>query len=82
MTPTIQLAVRIAILWAAGFLVAVVLRALLSTESGLTFTGSKTTLFVAYGRLGFWASMLAALTGTGLVVVRAMLLDVGWSSMR
>jgi hypothetical protein len=82
MAMTIQLAFRIAIVWAAGILLAVVVHALLPGESGLTFTGSKTTLFVPYDRLGFWTCLLAALTVTGLVVIRAMLLDIGWNSVR
>jgi hypothetical protein len=82
MALTVQLAFRIAIVWAAGILVAVVVRALLPTGTGLTFTGSKTTLFVPYDRIGFWTCMLAALTVTGLVVIRAMLLDIGSNSIR
>jgi hypothetical protein len=78
MAPTIQLAFRIAIVWVAGILVAVVVRALLPGGTGLTFTGSRTTLFVSYDRIGFWTCMLAALTVTGLVVIRAMLIDIGW----
>jgi hypothetical protein len=79
---TIQLAFRIAIVWAAGILLAVAVHALLPGESGLTFTSSKTTLFVAYDRLGFWACLLAALAVTVLVVIRAMLHDIGWNSVR
>jgi hypothetical protein len=79
---TIQLAFRIAIVRAAGILLAVAVHALLPGESGLTFTGSKTTLFVAYDRLGFWACLLAALAVTVLVVIRAMLHDIGWNSVR
>jgi hypothetical protein len=82
MVLTIQLAFRIAIVWAAGILVAVVVRALLPGETGLTFTGSKSAFFVPYDRLGFWTCMLAALTVTGLVVIRAMLVDIGLNSVR
>ena len=78
MAPTIQLAFRIAIVWVAGILVAVAVRAMLPDGTGLTFTGSKSTLFVPYDRLAFWTCMLAALTVTGLVVIRAMLLGIGW----
>jgi hypothetical protein len=79
MALTVQLAFRIAIVWVAGILVAVAVRALLPAAAGLTFTGSKTTLFVPYDRIGFWTCMLAALTVSGLVVIRAMLLDIGWN---
>jgi hypothetical protein len=82
MALTIQLAFRIAIVWVAGILVAVIVRALLPSATGLTFTGARTTLFVAYDRLGFWTCMLAALTVTGLVVIRSMLLDIGVSTIR
>ena len=73
MALTVQLAFRIAIVWVAGILVAVAVRALLPAASGLTFTGSKTTFFVPYDRIGFWTCMLAALTVSGLVVIRALL---------
>jgi len=79
MALTTQLAFRIAIVWSAGILLAVVVRALLPGAAGLTFTGARTTLFVPYERIGFWTCMLAALTVTGLVVIRAMLLDIGWN---
>jgi hypothetical protein len=32
--------------------------------------------------MGFWTCLLAAVTVTGLVVIRAMLADVGWQSLR
>jgi hypothetical protein len=79
MALTVQLAFRIAIVWVAGILVRVAVRALLPAGSVFTFTGSRTTLFVPYDRIGFWTCMLAALTVTGLVVIRAMLLDIGWN---
>ncbi|MGA3049088.1 MAG: hypothetical protein ABSD67_20810 [Terracidiphilus sp.] len=82
MALTIQLGFRIAIVWAAGILLAVAVRASLPSGSGLTFPGQKATLFVPYDRLGFWTCMLAAFTVTGLVVIRAMLLDIGWTSVR
>ena len=81
MALTIQLAFRIALVWAAGILLAVVVRALLPGEVGLTFTGVKSTLFVPYNRLGFWTCLLAALTVTGLVVIRAMLSDLVGGSL-
>jgi hypothetical protein len=79
MALTVQLAFRIAIVWVAGILVGVAVRALLPAGSGFTFTGSRSTLFVPYDRIGFWTCMLASLTVTGLVVIRAMLLDIGWN---
>ena len=82
MALTIHLAFRIAIVWAAGILVAVAVRALLPTGTGLTFAGSKTALFVPYDRIGFWTCILAALTVNALVVIRAMLLDFGWNSIQ
>jgi hypothetical protein len=82
MALTIQLAFRIAFVWAAGILLAVVVRALLPGEAGLTFTGVRSTLFVPYNRLGFWTCLLAALTVTGLVVIRAMLSDIIGSPVR
>ena len=79
MALTIQLAFRIAIVWVAGILLAVAVRAMLPGGTGLTFTGSRTTLFVPYDRIGFWTCILATLTVTALVVIRAMLLDIGWN---
>ncbi len=80
MDQTFQLAFRIAIVWAAGFLVAVAVRALLPDQNGFTLVGHEGTLFIPFSRIGFWTCMLAALTVTGLVVLRALLADVGWSS--
>jgi hypothetical protein len=75
-----QLAFRIAIVWAAGFILAVAVRALLPDQAGFTVAGSQTTLFLPFSRIGFWTCVLAALTVTALVVIRAMLLDLGWAS--
>jgi hypothetical protein len=77
MDQTIQLAFRIALVWAAGFLLAVAVRALLPDQSGFTLTGSHGTMFLPYSRVGFWTCLLAALTVTALVVCRAMLADFG-----
>jgi hypothetical protein len=82
MALTFQLAFRIALVWAAGILLAVAVRALLPGEAGLTFTSVKTTLFVPYNRIGYFACLLASLTGTGLVVLRAMQLEFGWRPLR
>lgn len=75
MAQTLQLAFRIAFVWAGGFLLAVAVRAILPDQSGLTFAGKETTVFLPYSRIGFWTCILAALTVTALVVCRAMLAD-------
>lgn len=82
MAQTLQLAFRIAFVWAGGFLLAVAVRAMLPDQSGLTFTGKQTTIFLPYSRIGFWTCLLAALTVTGLVVFRAMFSDFTGSSLR
>ncbi len=80
MDQTILLAVRIALVWAAGFLVAVAVRALLPSHAGITLTGHQGTLFVPFNRIGFWTCLFAAVTVTALVVGRAMLADIGWKA--
>ncbi|HVZ84282.1 MAG TPA: hypothetical protein VG893_11455 [Terracidiphilus sp.] len=82
MDQTLQLAFRIALVWAAGFLVAVAVRALLPSHAGLTLTGRAGALFIPFSRIGFWTCMLAALTVTALVVLRAAAADIGWTSFR
>jgi hypothetical protein len=82
MAQTLQLAFRIAFVWAGGFLLAVAVRALLPDQSGLTFAGKQTALFLPYSRIGFWTCLLAALTVTGLVVFRAMFSDFGSGPVR
>jgi len=82
MAQTLQLAFRIAFVWAGGFLLAVAVRAMLPDQSGLTFTGKQATVFLPYSRIGFWTCLLAALTVTGLVVIRAMFSDFSGSSVR
>lgn len=82
MAQTLQLAFRIALVWAAGFLLAVAVRALLPDKIGIPFYGSEPNLFVPYSRIGFWTCLLAALTVTGLVVIRAMLADFGVRPMQ
>jgi hypothetical protein len=79
---TFQLAFRIAIVWAAGFLLAVAVRALLPDQLGFTFTQAQATHFVSFSRLGFWTCLLAALTVTALVVFRAMISDLGAGSLQ
>ncbi len=82
MAQTLQLAFRIAFVWAGGFLLAVAVRALLPDQSGLTFAGKQAALFLPYSRIGFWTCLLAALTVTGLVVFRAMFADFGSGAIR
>jgi hypothetical protein len=82
MAQTLQLAFRIAFVWAGGFLLAVAVRALLPDQSGLTFTGKQATVFLPYARIGFWTCLLAALTVTGLVVWRAMYADFSTTTVR
>ncbi len=82
MAQTLQLAFRIAFVWAGGFLLAVAVRAMLPDQSGLTFAGKDSTLFLPYSRIGFWTCLLAALTVTGLVVFRAMMADFATSGVR
>jgi len=77
---TLQLTFRIAIVWAGGMLLAVIVRALMPEKVGLTLTGTQSTLFVSFSQVGFWTCILAALTVTVLVVFRAMLADIGWGS--
>ena len=73
---TVQLAFRIAFVWAAGLLLAVAVRALLPDGAGLTFTTARAAVYIPYSRLGFWTCIWAAVTVTVLVVIRAMLADL------
>ena len=82
MAQTVQLAFRIALVWAAGFLLAVAVRAMLPDKSGINLYGNSGAVFVPYSRVGFWTCLLAALTVTALVVIRAMLVDFGLRQMR
>ena len=79
---TLQLSFRIAIVWAAGFLIAVAVRALLPDASGINLTGKEGALFIPFSRMGFWTCVMAALFVTALVVGRAMLADIGWNTFR
>jgi hypothetical protein len=79
---TLQLAYRIAIVWAAGFILAVAVRALLPDQLGFTLADGRAPFFLPFSRIGFWTCVLAALTVTALVVIRAMLLDLGGHSLR
>jgi hypothetical protein len=73
---TLRLAFQIALVWAGGFVLAVAVRAALPEKIGISLP-TDTDLFVPYSRIGFWTCMLAALTVTALVVIRAMLVDFG-----
>ncbi len=82
MAQTLQLAFRIAFVWALGFVLAAAVHAILPDQSGLTFSGKQATVFLPYSRIGFWTCMLAALTVTGLVVFRAMFSDFSSTTVR
>ena len=79
---TVQLAFRIAFVWAGGFLLAVAVRALLPDQLGFTVAGKDGALFIPFSRIGFWTCMWAALTVTVLVVIRAMMGDITSGSAR
>ena len=75
---TVRLAFRIALVWAAGFVLAAAVHALLPDKAGLTYHYRHSPVFVPYNRMGFWTCLLAALTVTALVVIQAMLADMGF----
>jgi hypothetical protein len=79
---TIQLGLRIAIVWAAGILMAVGVAAILPDKIGYTLTGRENTLFIPFSRVGFWTCVLGAFIVTGLIVFRAIRADIGWSTFR
>ena len=79
---TLQIAIRVALVWAGGFILAVAVRAILPDQLGFTFTTPQSTVFVPYNRVGFWTCLLAAVTVTALVVIRAMLVDFGLRQVR
>jgi len=79
---TVQLAFRIAFVWAGGFLLAVAVRAVLPDQLGFTIAGKQGALFIPFSRIGFWTCMWAALTVTVLVVIRAMMGDITSGSPR
>jgi hypothetical protein len=82
MAQTVQLAFRLAFAWALGFLLAVAVRAVLPDQMGFTVTSSKATIYLPFSRVGFWTCILAALTVTAWVVIRAMLFDLGLRPLR
>jgi hypothetical protein len=74
---TLQIAYRIAIVWAGGFLLAAVTRALLPDRVGVHLVTGQGDLVVPFSRMGFWTCLLGAVVVTALVVIRAMLADFG-----
>jgi len=74
---TVRLGFRIALVWAGGFVFAVLARTLLPDGTGISFPGKTASHLVSYSRIGFWTCLLAALTDSALVVVRTMLVDMG-----
>ncbi len=79
---TLRLAFRIAIVWAGGFIFAVAVRAVLPEKLGLTLTSPRSTIFLPCSQIGFWVCLLAALTVSGMIVIRSMLVDLGWLTHR
>jgi hypothetical protein len=79
---TVQLAFRIAFVWAGGFLLAVAVRAMLPDQVGFTIAAKQGPLFIPFSRIGFWTCLWAALTVTVLVVIRAMMGDITSGSAR
>lgn len=79
---TVQLAFRIAFVWAGGFLLAVAVRAMLPDQMGFTIAAKQGPLFIPFSRIGFWTCLWAALTVTVLVVIRAMMGDITSGSAR
>jgi hypothetical protein len=80
LTQTLQLAFRIALVWTGGFLLAAAMNVLLPSKIGITLYGKENTLLIPFSRLGFWTCLLAAVTVTALIVLRAMAADLGWRS--
>ena len=79
---TLQLAFKIALVWTGGFLLAVAVNAALPDRVGLTLFGRAGAMLVPFNRIGFWTCLLAALTVTGLVILRAMAADLGGRSLQ
>ena len=73
---TLQLAFRIAFVWAAGFLIAVVVRSVLPEKVEIPLGSERSALIFPFSRLGFWTCILAALTVTCMIVIRAMIIDI------
>ena len=79
---TLQLALRIALVWAGGMALAVLVRALLPESAGFHLVARQSSIFIPFNRVGFWTCLLAALTVSALVVLRAMLADFGVSGIK
>jgi hypothetical protein len=79
---TVQLAFRLAFVWAGGFLLAVLVRAMLPDQVGVTIAAKQGPIFLSFSRIGFWTCVWAAVTVTVLVVIRSMVGDFGSSSVR
>jgi hypothetical protein len=79
---TVQLAFRIAFVWAAGILLAVAVRAILPDQLGLTVNGKHGMLFIPFSRIGFWTCVWAAVTVTVLVAIRATVADIASGAVR
>lgn len=82
MAQTVMLAFKIALVWAGGFLLAVSVRVILPDKLVISLYMGDNTIFVPYSRAGFWTCLLAAVTVTALVVIRAMLADFGLRGTR
>lgn len=82
MQQTLQLAFRIAFVWAGGLLLAVAVRALLPDELGFNLTAKAGMYFLPFNRIGFWTCIWAAVTVTVLVVIRAMMGDLAYPAAR
>ncbi len=72
---TLQLAFKIAFVWAAGFLIAVAVRAALPEKMEIPLGDGRNPLLFPLSRLGFWTCILAALTVTCMIVIRAIIAD-------
>ena len=81
MAQTLLLAFKIALVWAGGFVLAVAVRAILPEKIGIDLSGLGGELLIPYSRIGFWTCLLAAVTVTALVVIRAMLVDFGMRNL-
>jgi hypothetical protein len=57
-------------------------RAVLPEKLGLTFASPRSMFYLPYSRIGFWTCLLAALTVSAMVVVRTMLVDLGFRAPR
>jgi hypothetical protein len=79
---TVRIALRLAMVWAGGFVFAVILRILLPEQFGIPIPGQQTPQMIPYSRIGFWTCLLAALTVSAMIVIRTMLVDLGLRAPR